>query len=71
MEHPLPMSPGTFWVYRGTIRWTHDVHHVSETKITWRKIVPRSIQHGEFSAGVISGFKSNLDWSDGHASVTD
>jgi hypothetical protein len=70
-EHPFPMSPGTCWVYRGTVLWTHDTNQSSETRVTWKAEIKRVIQRGESTAAVISGFPSDLNWTDGHPTPSD
>jgi hypothetical protein len=70
-EHPFPMTPGTYWTYHGTVRWTSDTNRTSETKLTWRMEIRRFVQHGDISAAVISGFPSDLNWSDGHPEPSD
>lgn len=61
----FPMSVGTSWTYRGIVRWTHDINKVSETRVEWKMEVRRLIHHGEYTGAVVSGFPSDLDWSDG------
>src|SRR5260370_41655083 len=70
-EHPFPMLEGTHWNYQGLVRWTHDINHVSETKVTWRAEVRRFIRHGDIRAAVVNGFPSDLDWSDGRPQPSD
>jgi hypothetical protein len=70
-KHPFPMSPGTYWIYRGTMRWTHDLNQVSESKLAWRTEIRRFIQRGTVSAVVVSGFPSDINWSNGHPNASD
>src|SRR5260370_12092041 len=70
-EHPFPMLEGTHWTYQGLVRWTHDINHVSETKVTWHTEIRRFIQHGEVRDGVVNGFPSDLDWSNGKPQPSD
>src|SRR5579859_2400352 len=71
-ESPFPMSSGTYWVYRGTVRWTHENgDQVSEATITWRTEIRRVIQHGDVHAVVISGFPFDSAWSDDQLKISD
>jgi hypothetical protein len=71
-QHPFPLSKGTYWVYQGTVRWTHDnSNRVSETKVTWRTEILRFIQHGDTSAAIVKGFPTDLDWSNGRPEPSD
>src|SRR5260370_29203734 len=67
----FPMSVGTSWTYRGIVRWTHDINKVSETKVEWKMEIRRLIRHGEYTGVVVSGFPTDLDWSDGSVKPTD
>ncbi|MGA8223581.1 MAG: hypothetical protein WB780_18170 [Candidatus Acidiferrales bacterium] len=62
---PYPMSKGTYWIYRGTVRWFNGREGGATTKVTWRTEVLKVIRRGAFVAAVIKGFPSDLDWSDG------
>ena len=71
-EHPFPSSPGTYWVYRGHVRWTKTgTDQVAEAPITWRTEIRRVIPHGDFSGIVISGFPFDSAWADDHATPSD
>lgn len=71
-ENPFPMSPGTYWIYRGTVRWTHEnSDQVSEAPITWRTEIRRVIQHGDVHGIVISGFPFDSAWSDDQPKISD
>lgn len=67
----FPMSVGTTWTYRGIVKWTHDINKVSERSVTWKMSIRRLIRHGEYTGAVISGFPTDLDWSDGSVNPTD
>jgi hypothetical protein len=67
----FPMSVGTSWTYRGLVRWGQHIEKPSEAKVEWKMEIRRLIQHGEYTAAVVSGFPGDLDWSDGKASPTD
>lgn len=71
-EHPFPASPGTYWVYRGQVRWTQTGgDQVNEAQITWRTEIRRVIAHGETWGIVISGFPFDSAWADDHATPSD
>jgi hypothetical protein len=70
-QEPFPMSEGTYWVYRGVVRWTHDINKVSKTSVEWKMQIRRLIHHGEYSAAVVNGFPTDLDWSDGKPNPED
>lgn len=66
-DFSFPISAGNYWVYQGTVRWTHEnSEQTTETKVTWKMEVRRIVRHGDFIAAVMSGWPSDLDWSDGH-----
>jgi hypothetical protein len=67
----FPLNEGTFWIYRGFIRWTHDINRVSKIPVTWRMEVRKLISRGSLRVAVINGFPSDLDWSNGHPIPTD
>jgi hypothetical protein len=71
-ENVFPSSPGTYWVYRGTVRWTHEgSNQVGEAPITWRTEIRRVIQHGDVQGIVISGFPFDSAWSDDRPKPSD
>lgn len=59
------MAPGTYWIYQGEVRWTHDTDQFGAAKITWRTEVRRFFEYGNIRAALISGWPSDLNWSDG------
>ena len=64
----FPASEGTYWVYRGFVRWTQaGSNKVSQTQVTWRMEVRRVIPRPDAMAFIIMGFPADLDWSDGTA----
>lgn len=71
-EHPFPISPGTYWVYRGHVRWTQvGGNHVSDAEITWRTEIRKVIAHGDTLGIVINGFPFDSAWADDHATPSD
>ena len=65
------MSEGTYWIYRGIVRYTHHINRVGEVQVTWRMVIRRFIQRGDVWAAVVNGFPSDLDWSEGKAKPWD
>ena len=62
----FPLTPGTWWLYRGTVQWTDsETNKPAATQATIKMQVERVIQKPEFTIAVISGFPSDLDWSNG------
>lgn len=62
---PFPMRAGTYWVYRGTVRWDNGREDGGTTKVTWKTEIRKVIRRGNLVAAVINGFPADLDWSDG------
>jgi hypothetical protein len=63
----FPLSEGTYWIYRGIVRWTHDnSNEVSETAVQWRMEVRKCMRRRDILAAVVNGFPADLNWSDGH-----
>lgn len=68
----FPLSVGNYWVYQGTVRWTHEnSDQTSEAKVTWKTEIRRIVCHGDYLAAVISGWPADLNWSDGHPAPAD
>jgi hypothetical protein len=62
----LPLTPGTWWLYRGTVRWTDsETNKPAAAHASIKMQVERVIQKPEFTIAVISGFPSDLGWSNG------
>ena len=66
-ERFLPLVPGTYWVYQGTVEWgaDSDTEKSTTTKITLTSKVERVYENSDFSMAVISGFPSDQDWATG------
>ena len=65
------MLPGTYWTYQGQVRRSSDDDQAKNAKIVWRTEVRRFLQHGDIRAAVISGFPSDVNWSDGKPQPSD
>jgi hypothetical protein len=62
----LPLTPGTYWLYRGTVQWTDsETNKPASTHASIKMQVERVIQKPEFTIAVISGFPSDVSWSNG------
>jgi len=64
----LPLTPGTSWVYVGTVTWTDpesDTVQGVTTKASITMKVEKVIQKPELTLAVISGYPGDLDWSNG------
>ena len=71
-ENPFPLSLGTYWIYRGHVRWTHEnSNQVSDARIAWRADIRRVIDHGDVRGVVVSGFPFDSAWSDGRPTASD
>jgi hypothetical protein len=71
-EAKFPFSEGTYWTYRGIVRWTHEnSNKVSETPVVWKMEVRKNIRRENMLAAVVNGFPTDLDWSDGHPTPAD
>lgn len=63
----FPLMQGTYWVYRGFVRWTAaDSNIVKMTRVTWKTEVTRTIYRGGMTIAVVKGMPGDLDWSDGN-----
>jgi hypothetical protein len=67
-EHFLPLAPGTYWVYKGTVTsgdaTSDPVKEVTENVSITMK-VEKVYTKPELTAAVISGYPGDLDWSNG------
>ena len=62
----FPLTPGTWWLYRGTIRWTEsETNKPAASRASIKMQVEKVIRKPEFTIAVISGFPGDLDWSNG------
>ena len=63
----FPLTPGTWWLYRGTVEWfDFDTGKRATTNASIKMQVEKVMQKPEFTLAVISGFPGDLDWSNGH-----
>ena len=62
----FPLTPGTWWLYRGTVTWTdQQTEKEDHAGITLKMSVEKVIQKPEFVIAVLSGFPRDLDWATG------
>ncbi len=67
--HPsFAMQQGTFWVYRGTVRWYDMQLQKRVSSVVTSKCEVVRTMHGDgFVAALMRGFPWDFDWSDGQA----
>lgn len=64
--NPFPLTPGTFWIYEGTIRWTAEgTNRVATKQVQYRMEVKRVVEREGLKVALVSGFPGDLDWSEG------
>jgi hypothetical protein len=62
----FPMTPGTYWVYKGTVRWyDFETDKPVSGDVTWKMTIERVIRKPGVVAAVVIGFPADLDWSAG------
>jgi hypothetical protein len=64
----LPLTPGTYWVYTGTVTSSSNESNAVQDVTTHVSIttkVEKVYQKPELTAAVISGYPGDLDWSNG------
>jgi hypothetical protein len=62
----FPLTPGTWWLYRGTVTWSdQQTEKEARADVTLKMTVEIVIQKPEFTIAVLSGFPRDLDWATG------
>ena len=62
----LPLTPGTWWLYRGTVTWSDpQTETEAQSNVTLKMTVRKVIQKPEFTIAILSGFPRDLDWATG------
>jgi len=62
----FPLTPGTYWVYKGTVRWyDFETDKPVSGDVTWKMSVERVIRKPGVLAAIVTGFPADLDWSAG------
>jgi hypothetical protein len=62
----LPLTPGTWWLYRGTVQWFDpETQKAVTTEVSLTTRVEKVIEKADLTLAIITGFPSDLDWSAG------
>jgi hypothetical protein len=62
----FPLTPGTWWLYRGTVTWSdQQTEKEARADVTLKMTVEKVIQKPEFTIAVLAGFPRDLDWATG------
>jgi len=65
-EQFLSLTPGTWWLYRGTVQWTDpQTEAEAQADVTLKMTVQRVIQKPDFTIAILSGFPRDLDLATG------
>ena len=66
----LPLTAGTWWLYRGTVTWTdQQTEKDAQADVTLKMTVEKVIQKPEFTIAILSGFPRDLDWATGEVAA--
>jgi hypothetical protein len=64
----FPLTAGTYWVYKGTVRWDDpESDKPGSAEVTWKMTVDKVIRKKGLTAAIMTGFPADLDWSAGAA----
>lgn len=58
----LPMRPGTYWIFRGNVKWAGPDNNVREELLDWKVEVMRSALVGRYEVAVMNGDPGDLIW---------
>ena len=62
----FPLTPGTWWLYRGTVTWTdQQTDKEAQADVSLKMTVEKVIQKPEVTIAVLSGLPRDLDWATG------
>ncbi|MGB7848133.1 MAG: hypothetical protein WBL63_21160 [Candidatus Acidiferrum sp.] len=62
----FPLTAGTYWVYKGTVRWDDpEGDKPGSAEVTWKMTVEKVIRKKGLVAAIVTGFPADLDWSAG------
>ncbi len=68
LRDDFPLTPGTYWVYQGTVRyWVKGIENGKIAHVTWKTSVARAIRRDGLTIAVVKGMPGDLDWSEGEA----
>jgi hypothetical protein len=60
----FPLTPGTWWLYRGTVTWSDpQTDTEAQSDVTLKMTVQKVIQKPDFTIAILSGFPRDLDWA--------
>jgi len=66
----FPLTPGTWWLYRGTVTWSdQQTEKDDHSDVTLKMTVEKVIQKPDFTIAVLSGFPRDLDWATGEVAA--
>jgi hypothetical protein len=57
----FPMQPGTYWVYRGTVKWQAG-NEVRQVNIDWKMEVVQRVSIGQYDVALLKGHPDDLWW---------
>ncbi len=62
----FPLTAGTYWVYKGTVRWyDNENDKPASADVTWKMTVEQVIRRPGVVGAVVTGFPADLDWTAG------
>ena len=62
----FPLTPGTWWLYRGTVTWTdQQTDKEAQADVSLKMTIEKVIQKPEVTIAILSGFPRDLDWAAG------
>jgi len=62
----LPLTPGAWWLYRGTVTWADaQTEKEAQANVTLKMTVEKVIQKPDLTIAILSGFPRDLDWATG------
>jgi hypothetical protein len=62
----FPLRAGTYWVYKGTVRWyDYENDKPASGDVTWKMTVERVIHRKGVVAAIVTGFPGDLDFTAG------
>jgi hypothetical protein len=66
----LPLTPGTWWLYRGTVTWADaQTEKEVQANVTLKMTVEKVIEKPDLTIAILSGFPRDLDWATGEVSA--